>query len=193
MGVEITYQRISTSKFQRVTADQEAWQKFRGSGLPGIEIEDVMKMASSPTPESRAKFVAALKQMAQDPTRLEISKDWHVLYYLFNGSAEIAEEHREGYPLHNVIFGGHSTSVATGYGAVRYFDRLLVTEIAAALASLKKSQIYERFVPEEFQRLRIYAAPIEGDREIIVDLFVRMLAFFRQAEEAKEYVIVYGH
>ena len=193
MGVEVTYQKLSPEKFHSVTANQTVWQEFRGTGLPGFSLEEIMAMAANPTPESNAKFMAALQNKNQDPSRLEVSKDWHVLYYLLTGSAEIAEEHQDGKPLHNVIFGGRTLPVTTGYGPVRYFDHAQIGEIFTALSSVSMVELNNRFNPEEMRRLDVYAPPDERDREIIFGLINHLKAFFQDAMQAKDYIIVYGH
>jgi hypothetical protein len=193
MAVELAYRRLTLEKFQSVTATQEIWDDFVDCGLPGFTISEVLAMGANPSAESQAKLIEALQKQRQDPTQLDVSKDWHVLYYLLTGSAEIAEEHRPGQPLHNVIFGGIRTSVATGYGPVRYFDLPLVSEIATALKSIGRTQLVERFVPEEMSLLDIYAPPKMEEREVILNLFERLRSFFDEAVEAKEYVIAYGY
>ena len=150
-------------------------------------------MGANPSAESQAKLMAALEKQRQDRTRLDLSKDWPVVYYLLTGSAEIVEEHRPGQPLHNAIFGGNPTIVTTGYGPVRFFDHQLVSQIAAALGSLDQSHLVARFVPEEMARLDIYASPEMEEREMILNLIERIRSFFDEAVQAKEYVIAYGH
>ena len=194
MAVELTFQRVSPERLRHVTANQDAWEQFRTSDWLGLTREELVRMATNPTPENKAKFKAVLEKRNADERRLDISKDWHVLYYLLTGSAKMEEEHREGQPLHNVIFGGITTSVKAGCGAVRYFDNSLINEIVAALEIISEQQLMERFVPEQMLRLQIYAAPQDyKEGQIIFRVFERLRTFFRQAVRENEFVIVYGH
>jgi hypothetical protein len=48
MSIEITYHKLSTEQFHRVTANQTAWDDFRGSGFPGLSREEVFAIVRSP-------------------------------------------------------------------------------------------------------------------------------------------------
>jgi hypothetical protein len=152
-----------------------------------------MQNLEKPSPQFNEKILSALQRQGADVTRLDISKDWHVIYYLLTGSSEIAEHHRIGDPLHNVIFGGLNTSVCTGYGPVRYFDHSLVGEIRTALSDLDRSLVELRFDPAKFVKHAIYAAPDEDEKDMILEEIERLCCFFGEAATAEEYVVVYGH
>jgi hypothetical protein len=194
MSIEATYQRLPPDKFKSVTENQESWESFRGVGFPGISIEEIIRNATNPNPAFSAKLLSAMEQRNNDPTRVELAKDWHVIYYLLTGSAEIAEEHRDGQDLHNLIFGGLKTAVQTGYGSVRYFDRQLVSQIASALRSVDHPTILGRFNQETFNRLGLYAAP-DGDdqeRDAIMAQIEQLKRLFEEAEMTGEFVLKYA-
>jgi|GEM_PF-1746140 len=193
MSIEATYHRLSPVEFRRATATQEAWQEYRGSGLPGISIEQILQNSANPDPEFGAKILAAFEQRGNDSSRLDISKDWHVIYYLLTGSAKICEQHKKGEPLHNVIFGGLCTGVQTGYGPVRYFDHELISEISDALSSLDRATVESRFEPETFAKLKIYAEPDEDAREMIFDEIDRLRDFFIEANASGEIILAEAH
>ena len=91
--------------------------------------------------------------------------------------------------MHNVIFGGLKTSVAAGYGPVRYFDAKLVAETAAALAGADRKVIATRYDPAAMKQLNIYA-PREGDeKKFILQVVEELTAFFQKAAAAHEDVV----
>jgi hypothetical protein len=140
--------------------------------------------------ERFAKMGAAIKK-SRDPAHFNLEKDWHIVAYLLTGDAKLKEEHLPNAPLHNVIFGGLKTSVATGYGSVRYFDAKLVAETAAALAGADRKAIAARYDPAAMKKLDIYAPPEANEKKTILQVIEELTAFFQKAAAAHEDVLTF--
>lgn len=193
MSIEATYQRLSPAEFRRVTATPKAWQEFGGSGVAGFSVDEFLNASQNPNPEFSAKILAAFEQRQNDPNRVEIGKNWHVIYYLLTGESKIAEEHRERQALHNLIFGGRPTAVQSSYGPVRYFGSDEIAEIITALSALDHTVVESRFAPETFKRLRIYAAPDADEKDYIFEDIKRLQELFAQAHAVGDHILVYAH
>jgi Domain of unknown function (DUF1877) len=197
MSIAVTYYRMSPSDFEAATRNQQAWDQFSHSltaarfGSVQAALQALPKPATA-NPEAAMKSLQSLFAQKADSRQFDLEKDWHTVYYLLTGESEIAEEHREGKPLHNLIFGGLKTAVATGYGVVRYFDHQLLSEIAGALSSLDPTVLNQRFNAEDMTERDIYAAPEADEREGIFRVIEELEDFFKRAAEAKDYVVIFA-
>lgn len=194
MSIAVTYYRLSPNDFEAATRDQTAWDDFSNSlmaarlGSLQAALQAIPKPGNA-TPEAAMKSLQSLFAQKTDSPQFDLEKDWHTVYYLLTGESEIKEEHREGNPLHNLIFGGLKTAVNTGYGPVRYFDHGLTSEILEALTSLDMTVLNERFNTEEMEERDIYAAPDADENEGIFQVIEELRCFVKRASEAKEYVL----
>ncbi|HSV13830.1 MAG TPA: DUF1877 family protein, partial [Tepidisphaeraceae bacterium] len=171
MSVTVTYYRLPAQERESVTRDQSAWEQFRRR-IQSAHFQSFHSAAAgldgfSGSREERYAKLAALLQEHRDPRRFDMEKDWHIVGYLLTGRAEMIEEHRPDDLLHSVIFGGHNVSVITGYGAVRYYDGQLVTQLADALRAADRKSVSRRFEPARMRELDIYAPTDEGEREAV--------------------------
>ena len=138
MSIILSYYRLPVAERKSVTQDEALWGQFRKrlqkaqSEALHSTLEEMDKPGGSR--EERFARFGSLMEERRDPRHFNMEKDWHTIGYLLTGESEIREEHRNGAPLHNVIFGGVSTAMTTGYGAVRYYEGVLVADSAQALA-----------------------------------------------------------
>jgi hypothetical protein len=193
MSITVTYYRLPAAQRENVTCDENSWQQFQ-RGIQKAHhqallsaIADMDKGGGSK--QERFARLASLRKERSDPRQFNMEKEWHTIAYLLTGEPEIGAEHRDGEPLHNIIYGGLDTGVTTGYGTVQYFDSALVTESADALEQADRQRIHERFDPARMAQLEIYAAPSESERDLVLRVIEELAAFFRAAAAGKEDVI----
>ena len=174
-------------------ASEEAWYEAQASFLPGLSAEKLRAMSQKPTFFGLLRVLFALWTKRRDPMRLDLDKSWHVFSYLLTGEHAIAEGHREGAPLHNVIFGGRATAIMTGYGPVRYLSGQDLQEVAAALAGLSEKKFLVRWDPAAMKEKDIYAEPEEAERKHVARFFARLRRLFADAAKRGEVVAIYAH
>ena len=83
---------------------------------------------------------------------VDVDKAWHCLHYLLTGTAWEGE-----FPANFMIGGGTEVGdVDVGYGPARVFGTAEVAEIARLLATLRGSDLAERFDARDMERRDIY-------------------------------------
>jgi len=193
MSITVTYYRIPAAERERVTSDQSSWEQFRqriqSAYFQSFQSALAALEGFGGSQEEKFAKLEALLEESRDPRRFDMEKDWHTVGYLLTGRAEIVEEHRPDDVLHSVIFGGHKTSTTTGYGAVRYYDKDLVSQSADALQRADRRLVAQRFNSSQMGELDIYASPEESERECVLRIIEDFTAFFGEAASAGEDVI----
>ncbi|MEM1178406.1 MAG: YfbM family protein [Acidobacteriota bacterium] len=199
MGIELVYRRLPRDQFEQLQSDPEQADAFLGTGLPGLDLDDLM--AAMANPEVWAEKGDAIRSTYAgrdaDPTRLELGKDWHVLHFLLTGESSTEPGHREGEPLHNVVMGGRPAGFEATYGPARWLDAETVREVASALAGLAVEELRARFSAEAFDSAEIYPRPMPGGWEVgeldgLLEVYPRLVQFFREAAAAGEVMVVYA-
>ncbi len=194
-SILMDYYRLPQAEREKVTKDQATWDKFEHhlvqarsrafqDALGKLQLDGLSR-------EERFARIAAAMKKSHDPAHFNLEKDWHIIAYLLTGDAKLKEEHLPNAPLHNVIFGGLKTSVNSGYGPVRYFDRKLVVQTAAALAGADRRVIAARYDPAAMKRLDIYAPREANEKEVILQAIEELTTFFQKAAAAHEDVITF--
>jgi hypothetical protein len=194
-SILVDYYRLPQAEREKVTKDQATWDKFQHhlittesqalkDGLGKLQLDGLSRE------ERYAKIGDALRK-SRDPAHFNLEKDWDILAYLLTGDAKLKKENLPNAPLHNAIFGGLKASVTTGYGSVRYFDKKLVAETAAALAGADRKVIASRYDAAAMKKLGIYAPPEANEKEALLKVVEELIAFFQKAAAAHEDVITF--
>jgi hypothetical protein len=194
-SILVDYYRLSPEEREKVTRDQATWKEFelhliKSQSQAMRDAIGKLKLDGLSREERFAKIDAAMKK-ARNPAHFNLEKDWDIFAYLLTGDAKLKKENLPNATLHNAIFGGLKASVTTGYGPVRYFDKKLVAETAAALAGADRKVIAARFDPAAMKKLDIYAPPEANEKEAILKVIEELTAFFQKAAAAREDVITF--
>jgi hypothetical protein len=190
MGIEVTYRRLKKAKWARLQKDGEKTESFLYS-LPGMDIDSLLSFSSEQDTAKEAKFIAALRKVKKDPTRVELDKDWHALHFLLSGDPSMESEHLAQEPLHNVVLGGHPTD----FEGVRILEGSCVSEIARTLATISVKELRRRFSARTFNDEEIYPLPRPGGwtrRQVegVFKVFPKLTRFFKDAASAREIVLI---
>lgn len=199
MGIEVTYRRIPQAEFERLQADPKKAEEFVCSALPGFSLDDLIALGDNPDAMggSGADILAAFQKREDDPSRVDLEKDWHALHFLLTGDSSMETEHRPDQPLHNVVMGGHEANFQTGYGPARWFAAGEVKAMAEALFKISVEDLRARFSADAFNAAEVYPRPRpggwdEGEIEGVYDVFPKLVRFFDEAAAAEETVVVYA-
>ena len=196
MSITVTYYRLPAAERESVTRDQPTWEQFReriqNAHFQSFHSAIAALQGFSGSQEERFAKLNSLLQESRDLRRFDMEKDWHIVGYLLTGRAEIVEEHRENDLLHSVIFGGHTTFVTTGYGAVRYYDARLVIQLADALRGADRKIVSQRFDLAKMTELLIYASPEESERDGVFSIFDEFTTFFRVAASVGDDIVKFA-
>jgi hypothetical protein len=199
MGIEVVYRRLPRTEFEHLLRNPEEGEAFLCASLPGFDTDTLMTLAQDPD-ALRAKgpeILAALESQNEDPTRVDLQKDWQALHFLLTGDSSTAPEHRPTQPFHNVVTAGHETTLDAGYGPVRMFEVDEVQAMAPELAKISVDELRERFSADAFNEADIYQRPRPGgwdENEIegLLQVFPKLVRFFQEAAESGEIVVVYA-
>ena len=107
---------------------------------------------------------------------LNLEKSWHVLHYLLTGKVEEAPP-----PLGNAILGGQEIGDDLGYGPARFLTPQQVREVAAALASISKDDLAERFDLKAMKAARIYPVKNKSELELAQGYFEQVSSYYTDA------------
>jgi hypothetical protein len=199
MGIEVVYRRLPKQEFERYLSAPDEGEAFLCATLPGFGPDTLMALAENPD-AMRTKgpeIMAAFQKQQEDPTRVDLQKDWQALHFLLTGDGSMETEHRPDDPLHNVVMGGHETALETGYGPVRMFGIADVQAIAPELAKVSVKELRARFSAEAFNKAEIYPRPRPGgwdenEVEYVFHIFPKLVRFFQEAAQAGEIVVIYA-
>lgn len=204
MSIEVTYRRLREAEFERILHEPNERAAFTQL-LPGFDLGELNPEALRAlfqNPEAlrakRAAMLTAFENRSNDPTRVDLQQDWHALHFLLTGEKSMEVCHRENDPLHNVVMGGHETSLNSTYGPARSFTTGEVRDMAKELAKISVGELRSRFSADAFNAAEIYPDPRPGgwdDAEVesVFQRFPKLVRFFREAATADEIVIVYAH
>jgi len=199
MGIEVVYRRLPKKEFEHLLNNPEEAEAFLCASLPGFDTDTLMALTQTPD-ALRAKgpeILAAFERQNEDPTRVDLQKDWQALHFLLTGDGSMETEHRPDQPLHNVVMGGHETPLETGYGSVRMFKGEEVQAMATELAKISVDELRSRFSADAFNEAKIYPRPRPGgwdedEIEGVFHVFPKLVRFFQDAAASGEIVVVYA-
>jgi hypothetical protein len=200
MGMDSVYRRLADSEFQEILADPEKAAEFMNPSFPGFDVEAMMKMESTKNPElleaKQQELMAAFEKRQEDPTRVDLEKEWHALHFLLTGESALDGEHRPDNPLHNLVMGGHETDIEATYGPLRYFTSEDVNIIADALKLISVDDLRSRFSAEAFNEEEIYPNPRPGgwtmeEIEGLLMIYPKLVQFFNDACASGQIVVTY--
>ena len=107
---------------------------------------------------------------------LNLEKSWHVLHYLLTGKAEEAPP-----PLGDAILGGQEIGDDLGYGAARFLTPQQVREVAAALTSISKVDLSDRFDLKAMMAANIYPARDSSELALAQGYFEQLSHYYAEA------------
>jgi len=199
MGIEVVYRRLPESEFESILADPEKGRAFMTPSLPGFDLKALSALGRDPEAlfAKKAEILAAFAKQREDPKRVDLQKDWQALHFLLTGDSSREIAHRSDEPLHNVVMGGHPTSLKAGYDFVRRFSIEDVRAIARELAKISVEDLRKRFSADAFNQAKIYPNPRpqgwdERGVEYVFHIFPKLVRFFEEAANAGEIVVVYA-
>lgn len=198
MGIEVEYRRLSRAEWTRLEKDPERAASFLFESLPGFDLTSLSELANNHNVKStQAKLLAALKKAQHDPARVDLGKDWQALHFLLTGDPSESPEHEPDDPLHNVVMGGHETSIDASYGPVRCLEPKEVKAAARELKKVKVGDLRGRFSAKTFNEEEIYPNPQPGgwnrrQVETVFKVFPKLVRFFQEAAAANQVVLIYG-
>lgn len=155
--------------------------------ISGAELEAVLQ-----SPEQISDFLyseeAGFKPAAGQ--HLDIDKSWHLIHFLLTGRAWDGED-----PLRNVVLGGSEIGDQdVGYGPARYLRPSQVCEISGTLSSISGDELWRRFDVTKVRAAEIYPSGWEGideERSYILENFEALKAFFNEAAQENEAMLLY--
>jgi len=112
--------------------------------------------------------------------RFSLEKDWHVLHYALNGTADGGEG-----PLAEAVIGGEHIPDEEGvsdFGGLRYLTPPRVVAVAKALAEVDPNQLLSRLDRRDAEAKRIYLSHTLPDGwDHLPELFLNFRAFYEDA------------
>jgi len=112
--------------------------------------------------------------------RFSLEKDWHVVHYVLNGTADGGEG-----PLADAVLGGEHIPDEEGvsdFGGLRYLTPPRVVAVARALAEVDPNQLLSRLDRQEAEAKHIYLAHTLPDGwDYLPELFLDFRAFYEDA------------
>src|SRR5438067_385478 len=146
MGIDVTYRRLKKAKWTRLQKDRKQAESFLFTFLPGFDLDSLSDLVSNPAAHKsrEADLLTALKRAQNDPTRVDLEKDWHALHFLLSGDPSMEPEHLPDNPLHNVVLGGHPTKFGDNDCPVRCLEVNEVRDIAREVANLSVKDLRRR-------------------------------------------------
>ncbi|PQO47627.1 YfbM family protein [Blastopirellula marina] len=197
MGMTCIYRRLPTSQLAELEQDPEKALAYL-NGVPGIDMDAMTQIMSDPEAiaEHGAELLAAFARAEDDPTRVDLEKDWHALHFLLTGDSSLQPDGDPDDPLFRVVMGGEATMLDASYGPARKFDKAEIAQIVAALRPLTTEDLRERFSAEAFNEAGIYPEPYPGgwtldEVEGLFDAFPKLQQLFEDALATNEVVITY--
>jgi len=150
---------------------------------PGFreQVEQVTgKMYSKMQERKGLHLVTKDPKPKPDRKRFSLEKDWHVLHYALNGTAEGGDG-----PLADAILGGEQIPDEEGvadFGGIRYLSPQRVAAVAKALAKVDPDQLVSRLDRADAEAKRIYLAhTLPEGWEYLPELFRNFRNFYEDA------------
>lgn len=133
---QATFDRMGLPADLREKAEKE----LRALGYAGAQAGPQLVKPSKPEPEKKA---------------FSLNKDWHVLHYALNGTAEGGDG-----PLAFAVFGDKELPLDEGvdYGPPRYLTPEQVQEVLAELLKIEPASLLSRLDYEDAKKKHIYLA-----------------------------------
>lgn len=114
--------------------------------------------------------------------QLDLHKSWHMLHYLFTGTAWEGET-----PAATLLLGGQEVGEGMGYGPARVLSATDTAKFAGFLGGIDLEQLIGRLDVAAMRKLEIYCAPDDDDdMELNEDLgvfFPQLQAFVADAAQ----------
>lgn len=108
----------------------------------------------------------ARSELVDPPTVLDLHKSWHLLHYLFTGTARDG-----GAPANTLLKGGREIGGDLGYGPARVVDPAVTAAFADFLATVTAEALRSRLDLQRMARLDIYCVDEGLDEDDLEELF----------------------
>ena len=164
--------------------------------LPDIDLGNLDSISNSPEElaKQQERLLLAFQNREADTSKIHLHKDWHLFHYLLTNDSSMEPEHRPNQPLHNLVMGGHPTSIEAAYGPARQFNKKDIEEISIALKTLTPSHLMAQFSHEHALKANLYgysADTTEDEIEHIVEYLPKIQQLFQDALTNDEVIITY--
>jgi hypothetical protein len=134
-------------------------------------------------------FVDWLEPSGRGDAVLDLDKQWHALHGVLTGTAWDTDP-----PCGRAVLGGVEFGEDLGYGPPRLLGATEVAEVAAELDRLGVDGFAAAVSPEHLDALDVYPNGVDwGDpeeQEYLVESFEQLRAFYRQAADAGQALII---
>ncbi len=179
MGIRCTLYQITQGDIERIRAD------------PGVidSILDEKRYAFSRPPGTETQLLMFGLPARPRPTSwyAYLDKRWQAVHFLLNGHPSGGHP-----PLSLAILGGEP--VEATWDSFKILERREVREIADALITLSREELYRRSDPAQFAAADIYAIdPDLGREEIFEELIVyfdRLAAVYLDAKRCDNAILI---
>jgi hypothetical protein len=141
---------------------------------------------------AKEKKEPSLLKSLENSQQLSIDKAWHVLHFLFTGSAWEGD-----FPSGFLCSAGETVGDNdVGYGPARWFDRDQVAKISDYLQQLDDQKLREKLVPEQLVENDIYPSAwddcdVDDEWAYCYEFLSSMRAFLLDAKMKRMALIVY--
>ena len=153
---------------------KEAWRQGPFAGVSFLmmkgQIRDDLRAMSGQMEAAKQQMRAALSGEAEDEAGdddiCDLHKSWHVLHYLFTGSAWDGAA-----PGNMLLKGGKEIGEDMGYGRPRVADPAATQAFARFLEPLSTDDLKARIDPKKMARANIYCAEDADDEGAEYELY----------------------
>ena len=218
MGMQAGLEQIPTEQLKGfIEKPRTAYQYYLddlndelASALPEA-LRRMAEAASNPElpPETKVRTAEGMKQFqamlsalqpssekpripsASKRKKFSLEKDWHVLHYALNGTAEAGEGWLSQAVLGGKEFPDHENVM--GYGPLRYLVAEEVSSVASALSAVDPNSLLTKLNRDDAESKRIYLARTLtdlNDWSYLPELFVTFRAFYADATESRNGMIL---
>ncbi len=190
MSMSCSLYRLTAEQAKAVQSFPDAVSELLGYEPPAPKVSFFSKLFRSSlqeVPSSRAR----LQPIGESET-FDLGHAWHVLHYLFTGSADEGK-----WPAAFIMYGGQELGPDLGYGAPRLLTAEQSTEIAAFLIAQSIHSMNAAYISQDIESAKVYwkAALDPSDRQRQVDelwgLVQELRLFIGQLAETRSSALVH--
>ncbi len=149
---------LTPAQIETIESRPEAVGELLGCEPPAKKVGIIAKLFGK-APVSPGRAGHRLEPIPESET-FELDKAWHILHFLFSGSAE------EGpWPASFILSGGQEVGPDLGYGSPRLLTPKDLSEIASFLQTLSLQGMAATYKADAIRAAKVYWKPSESDDE----------------------------